>query len=163
MSSTSNHPPLASLAQITWGRHRPSASASPHIRLRCALLDIPTSSSFPWSVLASGPYFNSTTPQWKLCWVARCQEPDPLNTQSILPTLLSRYGLNATLGIKKIVFSIVTYTKESHIRGSLRQLYVIDAEADARDGNNQRIIATTETGEVRHLVTSILLEMLKAA
>jgi hypothetical protein len=139
--------------EIEWGSHIPNSSASPQIRLRCALLDFLSSNTIKTAPHALGPYFDSTTPKTGIL--------TRYNNQNGLNTILTAYGLdtipNAST-INSILIRIITRkgTKETH--WGLLPEYSIYAEIEAYDINREAFIAATEDNVICPLSTSIIFQ-----
>lgn len=116
-------PPLAALPQIAWGNHVPNSSASPNIRLHCALLDFVQSGTIESAVHAPFPFF-TTTPN--LVFRARYDGANGL------AMLLSAYGLDSLLNastISMVAFRILTSRKEIDTSAGPQREYEICATA----------------------------------
>ena len=139
--------------EIEWGSHIPNSSASPHIRLRCALLDFLSSETIKTTPHAPGPYFDSTTPKTGI-WTC-------YNNQNGLNSILTAYGLDTIPNASHINFILIRLltrkgTKET--QWGLLPEYSIYAEIEAYDINRKAFIATTEDNVICPFSTSIIFE-----
>jgi hypothetical protein len=140
------NPTMASPPEITWGSHIPNPSASPHIRLRCVLLDILGSHTIQGSIHAFGPpYFSLSVspPDSQLFFTVYDHTSGP-------PALLSAYGLHTKPPIEYILFRI--FTRKGKNQTPIPSItYTIYAEAEAYDIDKKLIVATNEHNFLRPL------------
>jgi hypothetical protein len=114
--------------EIEWGSYIPNSSASPDIRLRCALLEFLSSNTITTALHALGPYFDSTIP--KIGVLTRYNNKNGLNS------ILTAYGLDTIPNASHINFILIRLltrkgTKET--QWGLLPEYSIFAEIEAYD------------------------------
>jgi hypothetical protein len=145
---------------ITWGSHQPASSASPHIRLRCAIFDLLISGTVETATHSPGSYFETTAAVFRPGGLPiNTGNPDfhmTVNASNGLPTLLSAYGFDPSHNIGRILFQIYTW-KILHPAQNMRQ-YTVFADANVYDNSGNPVIAATEDGVICPLGTCSMMQ-----